>query len=160
MQLGSKGVQSEINITPLIDVVLVLLIIFMVVVPLVEQRFVLAVPESDVPDEEEIPEDSPQALLVKLGKDGTVFLNKEALPLEQMVDKLRGALKRRDEKVVFFDADDDANFGLAVDTMDAVRGAGAKHIGVIDPDATADELPTAPGETDVPSQVESSNSAP
>ncbi len=143
MQLGSKGVRSEINVTPLIDVVLVLLIIFMVVVPLVEQRFVLAVPESDVPEEED-PEDSPQPLLVRLEKDGTLKLNDEALQLQPLLEKLRPVLRKRDAKVVFFDAEDGANYGQAVDVMDAVRGAGAKHIGVIDPDAAEGDLPAAP----------------
>ncbi|MFH1809317.1 MAG: biopolymer transporter ExbD [Pseudomonadota bacterium] len=145
MQIGSKGIQSEINVTPLIDVVLVLLIIFMVVVPLVERRFILAVPEKDLP-QEELPEDSPKPLLVMLEADGSVKLNDQVLPMEQLLDKLHTVLRRRDEKVVFFDAAKSANYGQAVDVMDACRGVGARHIGIIDPAAVAGELPEAPVE--------------
>jgi len=128
-----RKVQSEINITPLIDVVLVLLIIFMVVVPSVEARFILSVPDTEAPEEEQ-PDDENQPLVVKLEADGTTTLNGEPLALEPLIDKLRQVLRQRGDKVVFFDAADAANFGLAVDVMDACRGAGARHIGVIEPD--------------------------
>jgi len=145
VQLGSKGVQSEINVTPLIDVVLVLLIIFMVVVPLVESRFILALPESDIPPQE-LPEeeDKKTPLLVHLSESGVVSLNDEVLTLDQLNDKLRKVLRRRQDKVVFFDADPKANFGFSVDVMDLCRGAGARHIGVVEVEADASELPLAP----------------
>jgi biopolymer transport protein TolR len=130
---SSKKMQSDLNITPLIDVVLVLLIIFMVVVPSVEARFLLAVPDTEEPEDQE-PDDENQPLVVKLEADGSTTLNSEQLPLEQLIEKLRQVLRQRADKVVFFDAADQANFGIAVDVMDACRGAGARHIGVIEPD--------------------------
>ncbi len=151
MQLGAKGIQSEMNVTPLIDVVLVVLIIFMVATPLVEKRFVLAVPESDVPEEPE-PEDKPQApLVVDMHVDGSVSLNDEVLPLPALLERVHRSLRHRDPKVVFFDAADTANFGEAVDVMDALRGAGAKHVGIIEPADEALGLPAAPGLGSAPS---------
>lgn len=144
MQLGSKGIQSEMNVTPLIDVVLVMLIIFMVATPLLEKRFVLAVPESEVPEQQD-PQDKPEApLVVNLQVDGSISLNDETLPLALLLDKVRSSLRHRDSKVVFFDAADMTNFGEAVDTMDAVRGVGAKHIGIIEPAPAGLDLPAAP----------------
>jgi len=129
---SSKKMQSDLNITPLIDVVLVLLIIFMVVVPSVEARFLLAVPDTEAPEDEQ-PDDENQPLVVKLEADGSTTLNGEPLALDALLEKLRQVLRQRGDKVVFFDAADTANFGLAVDVMDACRGTGARHIGVIEP---------------------------
>lgn len=150
MQLGSKGIQSEMNVTPLIDVVLVVLIIFMVATPLVEKRFVLAVPESDVPEEQD-PEDKPQQpLVVDMHVDGSVSLNDVTLPLEALLENVHRSLRHRDPKVVFFNAADTANFGEALDIMDAVRGVGAKHIGIIEPAKEELGLPVPDGPVTVP----------
>ena len=144
MQLGNKGVQSELNVTPLIDIVLVLLIIFMVLVPTVEMRFTLALPQSDL-EATEPPAPESQPLLVSLDADGVTRLNGEALEEAILLGKLRAALRQRRQKVAFFDAADGANFGQAVTLMDACKGAGAAHIGIIDADAGPGELPPAPG---------------
>ncbi|MDF1564803.1 MAG: biopolymer transporter ExbD [Deltaproteobacteria bacterium] len=146
MQLGGKGVQSEINVTPLIDVVLVLLIIFMVVTPTLELRFKLSLPETDDTElEEDIPPEM-LPLLVKLHQDGSIDLNGERVDEAMLRERLRLALRGRDDKVAFFDAEDGANFGLAVEVMDLCRAAGAKHIGIVDPEALGAELPVAPTE--------------
>lgn len=150
MQLGSGGVESEINVTPLIDVVLVLLIIFMVVVPTAEQRFKLTLPETEEMEMEEEPPADVQPLLVKLHEDGSIDLNGERVDVTTLGERLGAALRHRKEKVAFFDAEDGANFGQAVEVMDLCRSAGARHIGIVDPEALEGALPEAPAPATAP----------
>ena len=145
-ELGSRGVRSEINVTPLIDVVLVLLIIFMVLTPTLEARFAVALPQTDLELEPPVPETAP--LLVELGADGTTTLNGEPMDLETLTQKLAGALRGRADRVAFFEAAEAANYGRAVEVMDVCRRAGADHIGMVEPvEAASAGLPVAPSGT-------------
>ena len=120
--------RPDINVTPLVDVVLVLLIIFMVIVPLVERSLSVATPPME---ETEAPQATDDQLVLEVLADGTVRLNQEPVALDALEVSLRTALARRKEKVVFFTADDAANFERAVTALDAAKAAGAKTIGMI-----------------------------
>lgn len=127
---GSKGgVRSDINITPLVDVVLVLLIIFMVMTPLMLKQLAVKVPQKDL---EVTPSVVPvEQVVVRMDKEGRLDINHEPVRREELAEKVRTILATRREKVVFFDIDDEANYGAAVQVMDLCRGAGAKVIGIM-----------------------------
>ncbi len=126
---------SEINITPLVDVVLVLLIIFMVVTPLLEKDIGVRVPATEqVEERSEVP---PDQLVVYIDGPGELSINKEKVPKSEYVDRLRGILARKpaNDKVVFMVADEATNYGLLLQVIDGAKQAGADTIGM------ATELP-------------------
>jgi biopolymer transport protein TolR len=129
MDMGSLGnVKSEINVTPLVDVVLVLLIIFMVVTPLLQRGYNVVVP----PKSTEPPSQEPQdQLVVSLTADNQIYLNKEAMSQQALSLRLGELLKTKRDKTVFLSVDDKANYGRAVTIMDLARSAGAKNIGIV-----------------------------
>ncbi len=133
----SSAAVPDINVTPLVDVVLVLLIIFMVVTPLVERELRVATPPMEQVDQ---PQQVPEAqLMLSVKADGTYAVNDETIAADQLTERLRAMLAARADKVIFFNADDDANYEVAVTALDAAKAAGAKTIGML----TA-ALPPAP----------------
>jgi biopolymer transport protein ExbD len=120
--------RPDINVTPLVDVVLVLLIIFMVIVPLVERSLAVATPPLQETEAPEAPDDQ---LVLEVLPDGSVRLNQEPVTVDQLDARLKVALARRKDKVVFFTAADAANFERAVAVLDAAKAAGAKTIGLL-----------------------------
>jgi biopolymer transport protein TolR len=126
---GGKGVRSDINVTPLIDVVLVLLIVFMVLVPKLLNQSPVDVPPK-APDNTETPPASDQ-LVVTIGEDGRVAINGESVLIEALPDKVRQIIQNRAKKLMFFNPDDNAQYGDVVKVMDICRGAGVKNIGIM-----------------------------
>ena len=130
MDVGSHdGPKSEINVTPLVDVVLVLLIIFMVIQPLMQRGY-----DVSVPPKAELNTPPPQAtdqLIVSLTARKEIYLNKERVEAGNLAIRLQELLKNRGNKVVFFSAEDAANYGDAMKVMDIVRNNGAKNIGIV-----------------------------
>src|SRR6185437_8220689 len=121
---------SEINITPLVDVVLVLLIIFMVVTPMLEKDIDVRVPATEqVEERSEVP---PDQLVVYIDGQGELSINKEKVPKSEYVDRLRGILSRKpvNDKVVFMVADEQTNYGLLLQVIDGAKQAGADTIGM------------------------------
>ncbi len=129
MSLGSgKGVRAVINVTPLVDVVLVLLIIFMVVVPLLDAELGVSLPTDRVSPA--TPRDRHQ-IVMHLTAEREVYLNDVLVPRERVEGLLRTALRHDSERVVFFRADPDVEYGDAVALMDVAKGAGARTIGTV-----------------------------
>ncbi len=118
---------SEINVTPLVDVVLVLLIIFMVVTPLLEKDIGVKVPETQ---QEEVTETPPDQLVVELAADGSLKVNTDAVSPEDYVGKLREILDQRADKTVFIAADDGAPYPALVHVLDGAKQAGALTLGM------------------------------
>ncbi|KFE67694.1 Biopolymer transport protein ExbD/TolR [Hyalangium minutum] len=121
---------SDINVTPLVDVVLVLLIIFMVLTPLLEKDIEVRVPETEV---ENTPPETNDQLVVQLTEQGAIKINSETVGgQEDYVNRLKRVLaaKPRDERVVFFMAEDKANYGALIVVMDGAKTAGAVVLGM------------------------------
>ncbi|HEU4385280.1 MAG TPA: biopolymer transporter ExbD [Anaeromyxobacteraceae bacterium] len=148
MQLGAKHPLNDINVTPLIDVVLVLLIIFMVLTPLAEKQMFMRVPEFEPPDQIVPPSSIPpdQTVLTVL-RNGRVLLNRQEMSIQEAMDRLRPAYEGRLSKVLFFNADDEANYKLAVEVLDEAHKAGVNTIGMMTdpPIVQAVEGEPAPG---------------
>ncbi|HSN97630.1 MAG TPA: biopolymer transporter ExbD [Candidatus Nanopelagicales bacterium] len=130
---GRKGeIKPTMNVTPLVDVVLVLLIIFMVVTPLLAKQFWLNLPKKDEEAKvEPPPDDQNKPVVVTVDRDGTVRINQAAVDRAELTDKLARIMAARSESVIYFDAHDEADYGIAVQAMDLARMGGAKTIAVL-----------------------------
>jgi biopolymer transport protein ExbD len=126
---GSGGVRSDINITPLVDVVLVLLIIFMVMTPTLLKQMELTVPEKA--DVQIQPPTTADQVVVGVTAEGKISINKEMIAEAALTERMHDIMKSSRDKLVFFDIDDDANYGDTMHIMDVVRGAGAKTLGIM-----------------------------
>lgn len=127
---GSKaGAQSEINVTPLVDICLVLLIIFMVMLPKnVPEISVRVPPESK---QRQKPQQANENLVLGLTKDGAITLNRTPVDRANLGDTLETQLKFRDKKVIFVNFDDDAKYGKAVEILDVAKKSGAEVLGIM-----------------------------
>ena len=140
---GKMGdMKSDINITPLVDVVLVLLIIFMVVTPLLQRGY-----ETKVPPKVQTTTPPPMTdqLVLRLTEDGYMFINREQLTERDFLTKLDEVTKGREAKVVFFAADGNVTYDRVARFMDMCNEHGAKNLGIVlddlNPTATAGEAP-------------------
>jgi len=123
------------NVTPLVDVVLVLLIIFMVITPLMAKQFWLYLPNKPEPEETPPPDeqDGPPPVVVLVTRTGEIKIGAEVIPLDQLAVKLKRKLAAAEQRTVFFDAEDDAPFGRSMQVMDVARkGGGAKIVVLTD----------------------------
>jgi biopolymer transport protein TolR len=135
MSVGSSkgGARADINVTPLIDIVLVLLIIFMVLTPSMLKHMTANVPRKPPPDAPP-PDPSHTPIVVEYTAKREITVNTEAVAFEALADKISERLKFDQQKVVFFKIEDDAQYGEVVKLMDTVRGAGAKTLGIVTKD--------------------------
>jgi biopolymer transport protein TolR len=129
---GKRGPQADINVTPLIDVVLVLLIIFMVMTPVMLKELVAKVPQKQTENVPLPPGES--VIVVELDAHDQLALNGEAVAPEALGAKVAERLAHDRQKVVFFKISDDANYGRAVRVMDVCKGAGAHTLGIVTKD--------------------------
>jgi biopolymer transport protein ExbD len=129
MNVGTNaGPKGDINITPLVDVVLVLLIIFMVAVPLLQMGYPVQVPPKlDTPT----PVVNQDQLIVRMDQQGQIWINKTPLSRQEFPAKLAEVLSGRKDKVIFFAADGDLPFEKVADFMDTCRDAGAENLGIV-----------------------------
>jgi biopolymer transport protein TolR len=122
----------SMNVTPLVDVVLVLLIIFMVITPMLAKQFWLHLPNKIEKDEPPAQvDDDNKPIVVSVTKKGEIKINRDVVPQAQFENKLRRVLAGSGQRTVFFDAEEEAEFGKAVETMDLARAGGAATIVVL-----------------------------
>ncbi len=124
-----KGPKPSINITPLVDVVLVLLIIFMVVTPLLTRQFWVSVPKSEESAAPAPAGDEPVVLAVAPG--GVLKINHEEVPRAALVARLQRVFAARSDHALYVSIDDEAPYGAALEAMDLARAAGATPIALI-----------------------------
>jgi biopolymer transport protein TolR len=127
---GAK-ISSEINVTPMVDVMLVLLIIFMVVTPMLQKG--ISVDMAQVNSPEQMPDaDKEDALLVSITRDGTVFFGSDKVAdVDSLTTKVKDRLANKPDKRVYVKADMRAKFGSVVKVVDSVRAAGVDDLGLL-----------------------------
>lgn len=118
---------SQINVTPLVDVMLVLLVIFMVTAPIIQQGVQVNLPQtrsSGIPGTEE-------HLVVTIAKNGRVYLNDNAMSLSELGEKLRAIKKLQANKQVYLRADQDVRYGVVMKTIAEIKQAGIEKLGMV-----------------------------
>jgi biopolymer transport protein ExbD/biopolymer transport protein TolR len=126
---GAK-VNSNINVTPMVDVMLVLLIIFMVITPMLQHG--VSVDLAKVNNPNQMPDaDKEDALLVAVMRDGKVYFGTDRIEPDKLTEKIKDKLSNRTDKTVYVKADARAKFGNVVEVVDDVRSAGVDKLGLL-----------------------------
>jgi len=118
---------AQINVTPLVDVMLVLLVIFMVTTPIIQQGVQVNLPQAKA---NAIPETQEQ-LVVTVAKNGKTYLNDNAMSLGELGKKLRAIKKLQADKQVYLRADQDVRYGVVMKTIAAIKEAGIEKVGMV-----------------------------
>ena len=124
---GGRATLSEINVTPMVDVMLVLLIIFMVTTPLIQQGVKVSLPETKAAPVEA----DEKKLVVSIDIAKRVYIGEAEVTLAEFEEKLRTNAKAQSEKEMYLHADRDLPYGLVVDVMAAAQRAGVTNVGMI-----------------------------
>lgn len=145
MQVGGSGtMRSDINVTPLVDVVLVLLIIFMVITPVVQMGYLVKVPPKAPAN---LPPSAVQdQIVLRLYSGNRVMINKEEMSIEQFPNRVREILRGNTSKMVFFSGGRDVDYETTMKFLDLARASGARNIGIIVEDPTASGAAQALGQ--------------
>ena len=125
---GRQSVKSDINVTPLVDVCLVLLIIFMVVTPMLQKGKPVMLPQTDRPDKK--PE-SDKELIISVQADKTIFIDTKWFPDKEFAAKMKELGERSSDKDVLIKADQRLSFGDVKHVMGMIKDAGFEHVGLI-----------------------------
>ena len=134
---GRRGAMSDINVTPLVDVMLVLLIIFMVTAPLIQQGVKVKLPNAKAAPIEA----KEKKLVLAVDAAGRVFIGDVEVPLDELEVKLRTNAKAQADNEVFLHADRELKYGVVVEVMAAAQRAGIENVGMItDPSGQAGEV--------------------
>ncbi len=120
------GTMAEINIIPLVDVTLVLLLIFMLTAPLMYRGIDVNLPKTSGK-----PTAVEERLVLTLTKEQAVYLNDKLVPVATLEDQLRNAFKNRQDKTLYLRADQALQYGFVVETMDRVRRSGIEKLGMV-----------------------------
>lgn len=123
----SQGVLSEINVTPFVDVMLVLLIIFMVSAPLMQQGVQVDLPKTKSPALSE----QEKAIVLVVKRDGSAEINGNTLSSASLTEKLRAMFEKREKKEIFIQADKGIPYGQVATIMSQVQAAGIVRIGLV-----------------------------
>ena len=125
-----KDVTSDINVTPMVDVMLVLLIIFMVITPMLQKGVSVDLAKSANP--RSMPEaDKEDAVVVAVSRDGRLYLGSDQITLEDLGTKVRDKIAARVDKTVYIKSDARAKFDTVVKAIDEVRSAGVDQLGLL-----------------------------
>lgn len=130
---GSSGPKSDINMTPLIDVLLVLLIIFMVITPLTPHGLEALVPQPPNPNQPPPDPNQDRTVVIVINKDRSMKLNQEDIDMKRLGARLEEVFKTRAERVVFVKGDPDLDFQEVAQAIDVAKGAGIDKIGLMTP---------------------------
>jgi biopolymer transport protein TolR len=124
---GNRRFMSDINVTPFVDVMLVLLIIFMVTAPMMIQGLDVSLPTATaepLPSKEE-------PLIISIDKSSQIFISDFQVTAEFLREKLSAILKGRKDRTVYLKADKDVSYGTVVEVMSEIKGAGVEKLGMV-----------------------------
>ena len=124
---GTGSMLSEINVTPFVDVMLVLLVIFMITAPLMQHGINVNLPETST-EALRLPQ---EPLVLSVRGDGAIFVGRAEVPLEELEAKLRAIFASRADESLYLRADREAPYGQVVQAMGAARRAGALKLGIV-----------------------------
>lgn len=127
---------ADINVTPLVDVMLVLLIIFMITAPMLHRGVEVALPRTASPGEIQMRVDDPLVLTVK--PDGTVYIREQPYHPSILVEHLTGILAQRDDKQVFIKGDRNITYGQFIEVVGLLHQGGIVHLGLVAEGITED----------------------
>ena len=133
---GSEGTMKDINVTPVIDVMLVLLIIFMVVTPLTQAGHDVELPES-ADDLQQDQEPDPNQLVLNIDEAGQVTINKQPVTWDELPLRIRDIFETRSDKTIFLRAAPTIKYGEVMAVLDVARGNGVERVGIVPPDPYA-----------------------
>jgi biopolymer transport protein ExbD/biopolymer transport protein TolR len=138
------NVNSDINVTPMVDVMLVLLIIFMVITPMLQKGISVDMAKVNNPTPMQ-DADKEDALLVSVMRNGDIFFGSDKVPADSLTGKVKDRLANRTSKEVYLKADARAHYGNVVQVVDAVRAAGVDDLGLLtEQRKTAPNAPASP----------------
>ncbi len=139
MEVRAQGAVSAINVTPLVDVMLVLLIIFMVITPMLQKTFSVDMASVENP---RLMHDAEKdtAVTVAVTRDGKLYLGNTPVQVSELPDKIKDMLSTELDKTVYVKADKRAKYGVVVQAVNAVRDAKIEQIGLL-----TEKLETRPG---------------
>jgi biopolymer transport protein TolR len=141
-----RKITSGINVTPMVDVMLVLLIIFMVVVPLIQRHVTVDMAKVDHPIA--MPDaDKEDSIVVGVSRDGRIYLGSDQIMLEQLTIKVKDKLDRKTDKRVFVKADARAKYGVIVEVVDNIRSANVEALGLLTEQNKSTTPPSPPSDT-------------
>jgi biopolymer transport protein TolR len=131
MDIGNRSsdrqVMSQINVTPFVDVMLVLLVIFMITAPMMQQGMQVNLPKSEA----KAMEIKDEPVIVTVDRSGKIFIEKTEVPQGQLKPKLASLFAARSKKEVFLKADRDVPYGEVIRTMAEIKGAGVERLGML-----------------------------
>src|ERR1051326_3768919 len=130
---GQGGVKSDINMTPMIDVLLVLIIIFMVITPLTPKGLEALVPQPPPPNQQPTAADQ-RTVVITINKDHTMLINAEPTTEQGLGQRLEEIFKTRAERVVFVKGDPDLEYQYVAKAIDIAPGAGIDRVGLMTPE--------------------------
>ncbi len=116
------SLMSEINVTPLVDVMLVLLIIFMVTAPLMQEQIPVQLPRANAQAQDQ----GKESVTLTIDQEGKLFLGKKELTLEELEDSLKKIFQRRDDKTIYLYADKGVPYGTVVKAMSVMQPMGLR----------------------------------
>lgn len=119
---------ADINVTPLVDVMLVLLIIFMIAAPMLHQGVEVALPRADSTN---LPLRTQDPLVVSIDRGGRVYLKERAVELDDLVERVKAQTSTRGDDTVFLKGDREVEYGKVIEVLDVLHRGGIVHVGMV-----------------------------
>jgi biopolymer transport protein ExbD/biopolymer transport protein TolR len=143
IKVGGKGAVSDINVTPMVDIMLVLLIIFMVITPMLTKDHPVDMAKAEYP-REMADADKEDAVVIAVDRTGKLFLGSTPLELDEVTVKVKDKIANREPKTVYLKADARSKYGDVVKVVDNVRAAGVEQLGLLAQKLERKGAPPAP----------------